>query len=61
MTIIDLTSRNELIGFNCRRAFDLDGIDFLVFNDEVLALWNCDTISVGGYSNGGLSWTNQIP
>jgi len=49
-----------LIGFNCRRPFDLDGIDFLVFNDEVLALWNCDTISVGGYSNGGLSWTNQI-
>ena len=23
--------------------------------------WNCDTISVGDYSNGGLSWTNQIP
>jgi len=50
-----------LIGFNCRRAFDLDGIDFLVFNDEVLALWNCDTISVGGYSSVAREQPDAIP
>jgi len=38
--VIDLTSRNELIDLNCPRAFDLDGIDFLVFNNEVLAFCN---------------------
>ena len=38
--VIDLTSRNELIDLNGPRAFDLDGIDFLVFNNEVLAFRN---------------------
>ena len=33
-------SRNELIDLNCPRAFDLDGIDFRVFNNEVLAFCN---------------------
>ena len=40
IAVVDLTARNELIDFDRPRAFDLHGIDFLVFNNEVLAFRN---------------------
>jgi hypothetical protein len=38
IAVVDLTARHELIDFNGPGAFDLHGIDLLVFDDEVLAL-----------------------
>jgi hypothetical protein len=38
IAVVDLTARHELIDFNGPAAFDLHGIDLLVFDDEVLAL-----------------------
>ena len=38
IAVVDLTARDELIDFNGPGAFDLHGIDLLVFDDKVLAL-----------------------
>ena len=35
VAVVDLTSRNELIDFDRPSAFDLHGIDLLVFHNEV--------------------------
>jgi hypothetical protein len=37
IAVVDLTARDELIDFDCPGAFDLHGIDLLIFDDEVLA------------------------
>ena len=38
IAVVDLAARNELIDFDGPGAFDLHGIDLLVFDDEVLTL-----------------------
>src|SRR5262249_17045391 len=43
ITFIDLIFWNELVNIDGARAFDLDGLYFLILNDHVLAL--CDLIA----------------
>src|SRR5262245_43536191 len=43
ITLIDLTFWNELVNIDGARAFDLDGLYFLILNNHVLAL--CDLIA----------------
>jgi hypothetical protein len=43
--IVDLISRNKLVDLDRPRAFDLHGIDLLIFDNEVLPL--CHLVATG--------------
>ena len=42
IAVVDLAARNELIDFDRPGAFDLHGVDLLVFDNEVLTLRDLD-------------------